>query len=69
MVVDIFGTPLTVGDIVAFGLGQTMNLSVGTIIKINPKTVTIEYKSNDFYSGKLETLEARRSFDNVVVRR
>lgn len=68
MVVDIFGSPLAVGDVVAFGLGGTMNLSVGTIIKINPKTVTIEYKSNDFYSGKVQTLEARRSFDNVVRR-
>lgn len=68
MVVDIFGNVLLVGDTVAFGMAQTMNLSVGVIVKINPKTVTIEYKSNDFYSGKVETLEARRSFDNVVKR-
>lgn len=68
MVVDIFGSPLAIGDVVAFGLGQTMNLSVGVIVKINPKTVLIEYKSNDFYSGKVETREARRSFDNVVKR-
>lgn len=38
---DIMGNDLKVGQIVVYGMGQSMTLLVGTIDKINNKTVTI----------------------------
>ncbi|UCR91190.1 hypothetical protein [Ralstonia phage RpT1] len=41
--VDIKGRPVKVGDEVVFAPAQHCTLYVGHIIKLNPKTVRIEY--------------------------
>ena len=71
MAQDIRGVEINVGDTVVFGLAQTKTLSIGKVIKINPKTVKIEYKALSWHwkSGECKeyTEECLREFDNVVV--
>lgn len=62
---DIFNTPINVGDTVAFALGGKHKMVVGEVIKINPKTITVERKQ-DGYAYKY-TLEYFRAPENVVV--
>lgn len=44
MITDAFGNPVTVGDTVAIGMGQrgAQPFLVGTVIKVGPKTVSVE---------------------------
>lgn len=44
MITDAFGNPVTVGDIVAIGVGQrgAQPFLVGTVIKVGPKTISAE---------------------------
>lgn len=53
---DVFGTEIVVGSKVAFAKGGKHALYSGVVIKINPKTVTVErkeeYEKWCGYSGK-----------------
>lgn len=71
MKVDKLGNEIKVGDKVVFGMGQSMTLLIGEVIKINDKTVTILRKWKQQRMGYKEMFECqdeyRRLFDNVVV--
>jgi len=68
---DKLGNPIEVGDTVVFGEAQHMNLLTGSVMKISPKTVKIEYTVSyvDYYTKEpyLRLLQCNRTFDNVVV--
>ena len=67
--VDICNRTLKIGQTVAVGMPGTMNLIVGTVIKINKKTVLVEcYKPQWMtYPHGSNTIEYQRAFNNVVV--
>ena len=65
MAKDIRGNLISVGDPVVFGLGGTMTLHTGVVIKINPKTVTIEGESRVVSYSEKTTWQ--RAFLDVVV--
>lgn len=67
MAQDIRGVEINVGDTVVFGLAQTKTLSKGVVVKINPKTVSIDHHYYDAYTRKNRIGNCLREFDNVVV--
>lgn len=64
---DILKNEITEGDTVVFGMAQHMILLQGTVIKINAKTVKIEHVEWNGWCKRYDTVEAQRTFDNVVV--
>ncbi|BAS69540.1 hypothetical protein [Pectobacterium phage PPWS1] len=44
MITDAFGNPVTIGDVVAIGRGRegAQPLLVGTVLKVGPKTISVE---------------------------
>lgn len=65
---DIVGEKLGVGDTVAFCLaGTSSDMRLGKVVKVNKKTVSIEYDSWPRYDGKVESITVMRAFDSVVV--
>jgi hypothetical protein len=65
MAQDITGKEIQAGHEVVFGMGQSMTLLLGLVVKINPKTVTIEHKYELDYRGRPK--RSQRAFDDVVV--
>ena len=68
---DIRGMQIDVGDKVVFGLAQTKNQAIGTVVKICDKTVGINYEiiRYHYWSGTPHTIKhsCLREFHNVVV--
>lgn len=66
---DIIGNGIAVGDTVVFGQGQHMNLLMGTVIAINPKTVRIEHETADWDGRQWvkRLTDSLRTFENVVI--
>jgi hypothetical protein len=60
---DATGTAIFLGDFVVFGLGGSMQLVGGEVVKVNAKTVIIKY----FNPRRDRIDQAVRTFSNVVV--
>lgn len=63
---DFLKNDITEGDTVVFGMAQHMILR-GVVTKINAKTVKIQHEEWNHWCKRYDTVEAQRTFDNVVV--
>lgn len=64
---DIMGKPIAVGDQVVIGLGGSMTLRRGEVIKINPKTVDVKLNSREGINWKQSGEPRRKPTDVIVV--
>lgn len=64
---DIIGRELAVGDIVAFKLpGGGKDLDLGTIVRIAKKTVRVEYRYENHWTGNMQSATTLINPINVV---
>lgn len=65
MLKDIFGHVLEVSDVIAFNRPGYKYLIKGTVKKINPKMITVEYKDGNYMRSTHE--DPRNCVKKIVV--